>query len=244
MTNLGQVFDGIYENRVWGNGIWTPRSGSGSKPDNALTYVKFVKKIIDDYKINSVTDFGHGDWLMWGDYNFDGMFYTGIEVSKYAHDLVSRSFASPNRNFILEDVLDSKEIVSSELLISKDVVQHLSIRNIQDLLRIISKSGFRYLIFCNDVYVQQSFLGWFRYHFRIRTRIKKMIELENPFFLTFKRRNNHEIVDGDFRGIDFEQPPFSSELTDFNLLHREDYDGPWRDGIKKRIYLYERNREL
>lgn len=240
MTNLRQVFDKIYKDRVWGDGIHSPRSGSGSKPDNAITYVKFVKKIINDYGIESVTDFGHGDWLMWGDYRFHGISYTGIEVSKYAHDVAKSNFGSTERNFVLEDILSSKKIISSELLISKDVLQHLSIPHIQNLLRIFSGGDFRFLVLCNDVYVRQSILGKMRYHLRIRTRIKKILNLENPFFLAGNRRNNREIIDGDFRGIDFEEPPFRNELTDFHLLSREDFDGPWRDGIKKRIYLYER----
>ena len=208
MTNLRQVFDGIYENRAWGDGIHSPLSGAGSKPDNAITYVRYVKKIINDFGIKSVTDFGHGDWLMWGDYRFDGVSYTGIEVSKYAHDLAKRNFGSVNRNFVLEDVLESKKIVSSELLISKDVFQHLSIPNIQSLLRIISEGHFRFLVLCSDVYVRQSTVGKFRYHLSMRTRLKKMLKLENPFFLTLNRRNNSDIFDGGYRGIDFEELPF------------------------------------
>ena len=240
MTNLRQVFDSIYENKVWGDGINSPRSGSGSKPDNATTYVRFVKKIIKEHGIDSVTDFGHGDWLMWDDYRFDGVSYTGIEVSKYAHDVARKKFGSKDRNFVLEDVLTSKKMYGSELLISKDVLQHLSIKNIQDILRLISEGDFRFLVLCNDVYVRQSFLGKLRYHLRIRTRVKKIMNLENPFFMARKRINNLEIDDGDFRGLDFEKSPLRGELKDFRLLYREDFDGPWRDGIKKRIYLFER----
>jgi hypothetical protein len=240
MTNLKQVFDEIYEERVWGDGIHSPRSGSGSKPENAQTYVKFVQKIINDHGIKSVTDFGHGDWLMWGEYCFDGISYTGIEVSKYAHDVAKKNFGSKERNFIHEDVLASRKIISSELLISKDVLQHLSLQNIKKLLTIISGGDFRFLVLCNDVYVRPTIVGKMRYAFRIRTRIKKILNLDNPFFFVRNRRNNREIVDGDIRGIDLQEPPFRNELTGFRLLSREDYDAPWRDGIKKRIYFYER----
>lgn len=40
-----EIFTDIYSRKIWGDGIKTPLSGSGSDPDSNLNYVQFVKKL-------------------------------------------------------------------------------------------------------------------------------------------------------------------------------------------------------
>jgi hypothetical protein len=240
VESLEKTFDSIYINNVWGDGKSNPRSGSGSKPENAKPYVDFVKNVLEETGATSVTDFGHGDWRMWGEYRFDGINYTGLEVSKQAHELASSFFSGSDRTFILYNVIASKSIISSELFISKDVFQHLSTSNIQQLLSIVTESHFKYLVICNDIYVNQGFISLVRYYTRIRTRVKRICQLQNPLFLAPLLKNNIEIADGGFRGIDLEVAPLREYLSNFRLLAKVDFDGPKRNGIKKRIYFYKR----
>ena len=74
--NNKDIFAQIYSSKIWGNGIDIPFSGSGSKPANALPYVDIVKTYISKNGVNSILDFGHGDfeiWKSWGSEAFLGL---------------------------------------------------------------------------------------------------------------------------------------------------------------------------
>ena len=71
---------------------------------------------------------------------------------------------------------------------------------------------------------------------QLRKRVKLLLTLSNPFFL-HRRKNNKKITAGQFRGINLEKEPFSKILDNFQIKVLADYDGPFRPGIKKRVYL-------
>jgi hypothetical protein len=235
MTGLPEIFDEIYHSEKWVDGLTSPKSGSGSHPDNAKPYVQFVQEVISNNHLLSVTDIGHGDWRMWRDFNFEGVKYTGIEISEKAHDLAMEATPVADRNFLLQDVIRNNRIPQSELLITKDVLQHLSNDNIQKLLLLFTKHPL--IIICNDIYTPLSFFGALRFYTRLRTRLKSLLNLKNPFFLV-RRENNSDVINGGFRGLNLQLDPFRSILNTHYLVETFDYDGPKRDGIKKRVYFF------
>jgi hypothetical protein len=230
------AFDEIYKKRVWGDGQMSPLSGSGSLPDNAKPYVDYVKAKISELNIKSVVDVGHGDWSMWEHYKFDQVTYIGIEVSSQAHEIAKNRNAATNKQFILEDLIVSRRVPECDLIISKDCLQHLPNRDVEELLGLFSKANF--VILCNDIYVPfNNPLSALRHYLRLRTRISLLMDKKNP--LTYwSRLNNSDIEPGEFRGLDLETNPFVGVLSAHNLVHVWDFDGPWRHGMKKRVYFF------
>jgi hypothetical protein len=228
-----EIFDRIYLNKYWGDGGTTkPLSGSGSNPINAKPYVEFVKKSLIDFEIRTVLDFGHGDMKMWGKYRFDEVDYVGLDVSKSTGE----SITAENRPNMKLLTLDFKvcPLPKAELFISKDVLQHLPNKTI-DLL--FSKlNSFKYLIICNDIFLKENVITELKLRLQIRARLKSL--KQGKFFSNrMKRKNNVDIVIGEVRGIDLEEEFFAKKLSNFALIHKFDYDGPKRVGIKKRVYV-------
>ena len=125
----------------------------------------------------------------------------------------------------------------AQLLISKDVLQHLPILDI--IMFVNQFSYYENIIICNDIYIRGSVLFELKEFIQLRKRISLLLNKKNPFFYS-KRINNIEITAGQFRGIDFEKKPFSKLLENFQIKILTDYDGPFRPGIRKRIYLLSR----
>ena len=232
-----EIFGKIYAEKAWGDGSdLLPLSGSGSNFVNARPYVGFVEKIVNKFDIKTLVDLGHGDWSMWKEYQFNDVKYLGIDVAEGLSEKMQKILGGENRKFIYLDFQES-EIPSSQMLICKDVLQHLSNFQIMNLLD--NLNNFDYIIFCNDIYIRKSIFFEIREMLQIRKRFNSILHLKNPLFLNL-RINNRNIVVGSFRGIDLEKKPFKNFLSSYTLMDWFDYDGPQRIGIKKRVYLYKR----
>lgn len=185
----------------------------GSNPDNAKPYVDFVKQIILDHKIDSVLDVGHGDWAMWRDYQFDGIQYTGVDVAAGISKSMTEKYGDKNKSFIQ---IDKETLLGdAELLICKDVMQHLSLTDIDSIL--LQTAKFPYLILCNAIYLKMPISHKIRYVVQFPTRIKVFLSRQSPFFPVVRRLNNCEIQTGGFRGLDLERSYFSDKFAELNL---------------------------
>lgn len=236
--NNKDIFARIYREKIWGDGIDTPYSGSGSKPKNAIPYIEIIKNYIHKNNIKSILDFGHGDFEIWKDCAneaFQDTSYLGIDVAEGLSEEVNAKYGNFNRKFMFLDISQAQtSLPPAQLLISKDVLQHLPLL---DIYKFISQFyNYENVILCNDIYIRGSMLFELKEFMQIRKRVKLLIKCKNPFFPT-RRKNNTEITAGEFRGIDLEKKPFSKLLEGFELKVLIDYDGPFRPGIKKRIYL-------
>ena len=231
-----EIFSKIYHNKFWGDGIEVPLSGSGSKPENSIIYVDTIKTYISENNINSVLDFGHGSfemWESWGSEPFLGIEYLGIDIVKELSEKTNLKYGRLNRRFKFLDISYSA-LPSADLLICKDVLQHLPESDISKLIS--SFSNYKSIILCNDIYIHDSVLFEIKEFLQLRKRIKHILTLSNPFYL-HSRKNNKKITAGQFTGINLEKQPFSKILKDFQIKVLADYDGPFRRGIKKRVYL-------
>lgn len=136
------VFDTIYKRGVWGGG-----SGAGSSPQQARFYMGFLQSFLDNNPIRSIVDIGCGDWqfsqfINWGDRQ-----YTGIDVVASVIAENQQRFARPNVQFVHANPLDDRFEISGDLLLMKDVQQHLSNTNVLKLLRLATR--FRFCLFTN-----------------------------------------------------------------------------------------------
>jgi len=235
--DLEEVFGDIYKRQIWGDGSeLAPLSGSGSTRANALPYIDFVGSFIEKNKINSVLDFGHGDWQMWDENSFNTVDYLGVDIAKDFSVTIQSKLGNPKRQFEYFDISEN-HLPSADLLLSKDVLQHLPGLTIQTFLNQMKR--FKFAIICNDICVKRSLITDFRDILSIRKRMQLLLNFKFPI-LQNRQKNNSEILAGSFSGIDLEKFPYSHILENFHILTIKDYDGPKRSGIKKRIYLFSR----
>ena len=153
---MENIFTSIYENKIWAdnkNKNYNGGSGKGSELDyNSETYIPFLKKFIKDNNIKSVVDLGCGDFVC-GNFIYDDIdiSYTGYDVYKgvISHNL--NQFLPPKYNFIHLDFYSKKEeIVSGELCIIKDVMQHWQLEKIYCFLDFLTTSNkFKFILVCN-----------------------------------------------------------------------------------------------
>jgi hypothetical protein len=236
---IGQIFNQIYKPGGWGDGSYAkPFSGSGSIPENAKPYVDFVSKVIKDYGFTEVLDVGHGDFKMWRDWQFPGINYLGVDVSDEATRIASTQYSNSNLKFITLDLIQTEPVPFAELLISKDCLQHLPNHII---LKLIQKfSNYEYLIICNDTVAPfDSVTDRLKHYGQIRTRIKALLNLQSPFY-HIRRENNGKIEVGGYRRLDLMSEPFIGVFSEYQLIETLDYDGPKRNGFKKRVYFFRR----
>jgi SAM-dependent methyltransferase len=138
--NVRGVFETIYDKKIWGDG-----SGGGSSPQAARPYMNLLQAFLQNNPIQTVVDIGCGDWqfsqfIDWGDRN-----YLGIDVVGPVIESNRRQFARPGISFSHANPLEDGFDISGDLLLMKDVLQHLSNSNVQKLLRLTGRFKFSLL---------------------------------------------------------------------------------------------------
>jgi len=231
-----EIFTSIYLENRWGDGVQIPKSGVGSLPSNARAYVEFIEKIITDYEIESVVDVGHGDWTMWRDYKFENVNYFGVDVSRGLSEQVTFQHGNPNRIFKFADGVHST-LPSSDLLICKDVLQHLPNMQIIDFLEMCKK--YKYVVLSND-FVPQNFVNILRIIVKrldLMGRIAHTRRLRNPFYRNYRYGNNYDISAGGGRGLDLQKHPFRECFSNFEVIKTFDFFNGKRGITINRVYF-------
>jgi SAM-dependent methyltransferase len=143
------VFADIYKRGEWGKDeSGHGNSGTGSDPEIAKPYIEFLQSYLATHNIKSVVDLGCGDWRIGKSVNWDGIQYTGIDVVDSVVQANIEKFSAPNITFIVADGTNI-ELPSADLLICKEVLQHLPF---QDIHQIVAQFGkFKHCIVVNDV---------------------------------------------------------------------------------------------
>ena len=122
----------------------------------------------------------------------------------------------------------------AELLLCKDVLQHLSNKDVNNLL--LRFSAYKYLIICNDFFYTSN-LAQIKHNLQIRSRIRKMLKLKSPLYLPGSI-NNRDIETGGYRTLDLTGEFFSSEFQNFELLESVDYKSEHENEMVKRILFF------
>jgi SAM-dependent methyltransferase len=144
-----EIFTYIYDKGVWGcNEEGLGSSGTGSTVQNTEPYMKFLQNFLIENKITSVVDVGCGDWTFSQHIDWGNIHYTGYDVVKHVIERNQIKFSSPTIQFIHADI-SLIAFPSADLLICKDVLQHLPLKDISLFLKQIHK--FRYCLITNDV---------------------------------------------------------------------------------------------
>jgi SAM-dependent methyltransferase len=142
-----EVFDFVYTANVWGGAgdgsIGT--SGKGSTDAVTAPYRDFLTGFMRKNGIVSVLDVGSGDWQLGKLINWEGIDYTGVDVSAVVMENTGK-YAAPKIRFVEGDAR-SMELPAADLLILKDVLQHWSNDDIVGFLPKLA--GFRYSLITN-----------------------------------------------------------------------------------------------
>ena len=121
------AFETIYRNDSWTNG-----SGPGSAPSSTIEYRGFVERFIVENGVKTVTDLGCGDWQFSRLMDWSQVDYTGFDIVQSVIDANQRNHGAANIRFQRLSNID--ELPGGDLLISKEVLQHLPNDVIADYL--------------------------------------------------------------------------------------------------------------
>ena len=136
MSNA-EVFSKIYKEDLWHGG-----SGAGSKLENVKEYVEILQKYIDKSEVKTVLDLGCGDWQFSKFLDLSSVSYLGVDVVESIIESNSTSYSASNIKFISRDIT-TYEVPKADLIICKDVLQHLCNKDVVTILvKIITSSKF------------------------------------------------------------------------------------------------------
>lgn len=141
---IEKVFTSIYQAKAWAENP----SGEGSTPENTRLYRFFLQNFLKDHSIKNVVDLGSGDWGFSCLIDWTGIQYTGYDICKEMIERNQAQFGSKTINFIYGNGL-RENLPKADLLICKDVLQHLPLDEIMILLPQLPK--FKYALLINDV---------------------------------------------------------------------------------------------
>ena len=149
LSSSEEIFTHIYDNKLWGqNEQGEGFSGSGSTLKETTMYRNFLQNFLNTHKIKSVVDLGCGDWTFSKEINWSQIDYIGIDVVKSVIQKNVKLFETPSIRFIHADGLSST-LPSADLLICKDVLQHLPNKEIIEIMK--QFGNFKYCLITNDI---------------------------------------------------------------------------------------------
>jgi SAM-dependent methyltransferase len=142
-------------NKIYGEGEWAKdasgkgTSGTGSTLEVTGEYRAYIEQFIKAHNVKSVVDAGCGDWEFSSAVDWNHARYLGVDISTEVIKRVSRKYKKPGVAFMVGDVTDS--LPSADLLLCKDVLQHLPNRLIAKFIKNNLKKGkYKWAIITND----------------------------------------------------------------------------------------------
>ena len=193
-----EIFEEIYHQNIWGKPQDSESpffSGGGSHGADVVdSYVKCVKKFLTELPRKPiVVDLGCGDFNIGQNFLTLSKEYIGCDVVPSLIEFNQRKYTNKNLSFIHLDAVKD-ELPKGEIVIIRQVLQHLSNSQIQEVLKKV-KSNFRYLILTEHLPKKENFVANVDIpagHL-IRANINSGLDIEKPpFSVTVK---NKKVID-------------------------------------------------
>lgn len=157
-SNIKASFTKIYENNEWGTGETRYYSGSGSHEEDIINpYIRLVYDFIQNNDVKNIVEIGCGDFyimnrilLMTAKYGMQ-VSYSGLDVVEDLIKYNNNKYGNDNISFFCADAIsDSCHMPEGDLLIIRQVLQHLDNASIMKILDKIS--GYRYVLITEHIY--------------------------------------------------------------------------------------------
>ena len=198
--SIKDSFSNIYDSHTWkGNSL----SGPGSDADRTIAFRSLVERFLRNKNIQSVVDLGCGDWSYSRLIDWGGIKYTGIDVVGSVIENNKLKYAKNNISFLCLDAAH-QDIPAADLIIVKEVLQHLPNKDVQSILSKVH--SYSYAIFVNDI--SHHIRGNWRQLWRWRQIC----------------RTNTDIDPGGYRLLSLREPPFSINASHL-LTYKNKYRG-------------------
>jgi SAM-dependent methyltransferase len=148
--SLTHTFNRIYAEGVWGKDVTGKGvSGSGSTLEITREYRDYVEDFMKKHAVKSVVDAGCGDWTFSSAMDWGNVSYVGIDIASDVIEAVRKRHEKDNITFQVGDI--TEELPAADLLISKDVLQHLSNELVQKFIKNnLRKGKYKWVILTND----------------------------------------------------------------------------------------------
>lgn len=141
--SVSETFSEIYEKNVWGGAAGEFYSGEGSNEKYARQYAESVKKFIAEYDIKKVVDLGCGDFRVASQFVSNDFKYVGCDVVPNLIEHLNKIYGGENVEFYCRNIVED-ELPDGDLCLIRQVLQHLSNREIEKILANVKK--YKYLI--------------------------------------------------------------------------------------------------
>ena len=193
-----EIFEEIYHQNIWGKPTDSESpffSGGGSHGADVVdSYIKCVKKFLTELPRKPVVvDLGCGDFNIGQNFLTLSKKYIGCDVVPSLIEFNQQKYTNKNLSFIHLDAVKD-ELPKGEIVIIRQVLQHLSNSQIQEVLQKV-KSNFRYLILTEHLPKKENFVANVDIpagHL-IRANINSGLDIEKPpFSVTVK---NKKVID-------------------------------------------------
>jgi SAM-dependent methyltransferase len=147
---LTDTFNRIYAEGTWGTNVaGKGTSGTGSTLEITREYRAYVEDFIKKHSVKSVVDAGCGDWSFSSAMDWGEASYLGVDIASDVIAAVRNKHEKGKIKFQVGDIAD--ELPAAELLISKDVLQHLSNELVHKFIRNnLRKGKYKWVILTND----------------------------------------------------------------------------------------------
>jgi len=147
---LTNTFNRIYTEGTWGKDVaGKGTSGTGSTLEITREYRAYVEDFMKRHTVKSVVDAGCGDWSFSGAVDWGGASYLGVDIASDVIAALRNKHEEGQITFQVGDITD--ELPAADLLISKDVLQHLSNELVHKFIRNnLRKGKYKWVILTND----------------------------------------------------------------------------------------------
>lgn len=147
---LTRTFNGIYSEGIWGRDVTGKgTSGSGSTLEITREYRAYLEDFIRKHRVRSVVDAGCGDWTFSSTIDWGGASYLGVDIASDVIEANRRKYEKRHVTFQVGDI--TEELPAADLLISKDVLQHLPDALVDKFIRNNLKKGkYKWVLLTND----------------------------------------------------------------------------------------------
>jgi hypothetical protein len=147
LATLKSQFTRVYKLRLWESGGTV--SGVGSTLENTVGVRRIIHGVIEEYKINSVLDAPCGDFSWFSNLieNKPEINYYGVDIVQEIIEVNKLNHESKTQTFSYFNLAKRFSVLPrTDLIICRDLLVHLSLKDCKKVLRNFKKSGSKYLL--------------------------------------------------------------------------------------------------